>query len=233
VGSSGTQPIVLIIDDEEPIRAVLRAALKRADHVVIEAATAEEGERLARTHGPDVVLLDLGLPDADGLSVILSLRAWTDMPILVLSARGSKLDKIRALDAGADDYVTKPFAPDEVLARLRVALRHAGRAASRGTTLRARDLCVDLHRRNVTRAGEPIRLTPTEYKLLVELMKSDGKIVTKRHLLTAVWGPKHARDAQYLHVYMGHLRNKIEPNAARPQYFVTEPGVGYRFIIDG
>jgi two-component system KDP operon response regulator KdpE len=225
---------VLVIEDELPVRTVIRAQLLKQGYRVLEAETARSGLEFARGYNPDAVILDLGLPDRDGLEVTKAIRAWSSMPIVIVSARGREQDKVDALDAGADDYVTKPFGAGELLARLRVALRHAARAGLPGgvTILRSRDLSVDLDRRIVLRAGEPIYLTPIQYKLLVELMKGGGRVVTQRQLLAAVWGPAHVKDSHYLRVYMGQLRQKLEANPARPEYIVTDPGVGYRVLVD-
>jgi two-component system KDP operon response regulator KdpE len=232
--ASSPAPQILIIDDEVAVRTFIRAQLDKHGYRVIEAETARVGVERARSYNPDAVILDLGLPDLDGLELTKIIRAWSLMPIIIVSARGREQDKVEALDSGADDYVTKPFGPDELLARLRVALRHAARAGSPGGTsvLRVRDLSVDLDRRLVTRAGERIHLTPREYGLLVELMKGGGTVRTHRQLLASVWGPSHVRDTQYLRVYMTLLRQKLEPNRARPEYIVTDPSVGYRMVVD-
>jgi len=218
-------PLILLIEDELPVRTFVRAKLGKHGYRVVEADTGRAGLEHARAYNPDAVILDLGLPDMDGLDVTKSLREWCSTPILIVSARGQEQDKVNALDAGADDYVTKPFGAEELLARLRVALRHAARAATPGgaTLLRASDLSVDLDRRIVLRAGEVVHLTPLQFKLLVELM---------RQLLLAVWGPAHARDAHYLRIYMGQLRHKLEVNAASPKYIMTDPGVGYRILCE-
>jgi two-component system KDP operon response regulator KdpE len=224
---------VLVIEDELSVRRVIRAQFLKQSYRVLEAETARSGLEFARTYNPDAVILDLGLPDLEGLEVTKAIRAWSPMPILIVSARGCEKDKVDALDAGADDYVTKPFGAHELLARLRVALRHAARAGSPGlTTLHARDLSVDLDSRVVLRAGQPVYLTPKQYKLLVELMKGGGRVVTQRQLLAAVWGPAHVKDSHYLRVYMGQLRQKLEANPARPEYIVTDPGVGYRILVE-
>ena len=214
------------------MRTFVRAKLLKHGYRVVEAETARAGLEHARAYNPDAVILDLGLPDLDGLEVTRALRAWCSTPILIVSARGREQDKVDALDAGADDYVTKPFGADELLARLRVALRHAARAGTPGgeTILRASDLSVDVERRIVLRAGQVVHLTPIQFKLLVELMKGGGKVVTQRQLLVATWGPAHARDTHYLRVYMGQLRHKLETNAARPKYILTDAGVGYRIL---
>jgi two-component system KDP operon response regulator KdpE len=216
------------------VRTVVRAQLEKHGYRVREAETAKVGLEHARAYNPDAIILDLGLPDMDGLELTKAIRSWSSTPILIVSARGREQDKVEALDAGADDYITKPFGPDELLARLRVALRHAARAGSPGgaPVLRARDLSVDLDRRTVLRAGQPVYLTPTQYKLLVELMKGGGKVLTHRQLLAAVWGPAHVSDTHYLRVYMAQLRQKLEANPARPEYIVTDPGVGYRLLVE-
>ena len=230
--ASGAGPRILVIEDELSVRTVVRADLEKHDYRVVEADTARVGLEHAHAYNPDAVVLDLGLPDMDGLEVTKAIRAWSPMPILIVSARGREQDKVDALDAGADDYVTKPFGVDELRARLRVALRHAARAGSPGgaTILRAGNLSVDLERRIVLRAGQSVQLTPYQYKLLVALMKGGGKVVTHRQLLSAVWGPGHVNDTHYLRVYMGQLRQKLEANPARPEYIATDAGVGYRIL---
>jgi two-component system KDP operon response regulator KdpE len=224
------QPTVLVIDDEPQIRRFLRATLTQHQYHVIEAATAQEGMTQALSRVPDIILLDLGLPDQDGIDVTRQVRAWAQIPIIVISARGQERDKVAALDAGADDYVTKPFGMDELLARMRVALRHSQRAMQQPAEQQVTvgDLCIDFERRQITMAGSEIRLTPTGYKLLATLAHHIGKVVTQQQLLEAVWGPKYVNEAQYLRVYMGQLRHKLEADPARPRYLVTEPGVGYR-----
>ncbi|HLP85570.1 MAG TPA: response regulator [Phycisphaerales bacterium] len=242
-------PLVLIIEDEEPIRRFLRATLEANHYRVKEAGTAREGTLLAVTTYPDVVLLDLGLPDGDGLNVTRAIRKESRTPIVVLSARGQESDKVAALDAGADDYLTKPFGVGELLARLRVALRHANSATSRGpagsaevppyeSTADRRTLRVDLAARLVfvtdqssdleSPGRREVRLTPMEFKLLAFLVKHAGKVLTHQMILKEVWGPQHASDVQYLRVYAGELRKKLEVNPAQPRFIVTEPGVGYR-----
>jgi two-component system KDP operon response regulator KdpE len=200
---------------------------------VHEAETGKLGLLLAATHPPDVVLLDLGLPDLDGLEVTRELRTWTAVPIIVLSARGQEQDKIAALDAGADDYLTKPFSVGELTARIRVALRHAATRQDdpASTVFEVGELRVDLGRRLVNVGAREVHLTPTEYRLLSELVKHAGKVLTHKHLLKEVWGPPHVHETQYLRVYMGQLRQKLEPDPARPIYLLTEPGVGYRLAI--
>lgn len=229
--------LVLIVEDEAPIRRFLRATLESEGYRVKEAETAAEGLMLARSQRPDLVLLDLGLPDGDGLGVTKSLRAESAVPIVVLSARGQESDKVAALDAGADDYLTKPFGVRELGARIRVALRHAARPAGSETsvyqaTADGRTLRVDTERRVVkvvsAEGTVEAKLTPTEFKLLAFLVKHAGKVLTHAQILAAVWGPTHARDVQYLRVYAGQLRLKLETSPAQPQFLVTEPGVGYR-----
>jgi len=223
-------PLVLVVEDEAQMRRFIRVSLLNHGYRVVEAERGQLALDLATSHNPDVVLLDLGLPDIDGLAVTEGLRIWTHVPIIVLSARGQEDDKIRALDAGADDYITKPFSMPELLARMRVALRHWARGGqdSGSTVLAIGDLRVDLVARLVFLGAEEIHLTPHEYKLLVVLMKNAGKVLTHQLLLREVWGPNHANDTQYLRVYMGQLRQKLEKDPAQPRYLITEPGVGYR-----
>ncbi len=224
-------PLVLLVDDEPQIRRFLRAALPAQGYRLIEAATGAEALSQAATRVPDVILLDLGLPDLDGVEVARRVREWTRTPILVLSARDREAEKVAALDAGADDYLTKPFGLEELLARLRVALRHA--AAAGGVAgepaFEAGDLRVDFAARRVQRAGQDVRLTPTEYRLLCVLLKHADKVVTQRQLLREVWGPGSVDQPHYLRVYMGQLRHKLEADPARPRHLLTETGVGYRF----
>ncbi len=222
-------PLVLLIEDDLAIRRFLRTALEANGYRYEEAAKGEEGVAMAATHVPDLVLLDIGLPDISGFDVVARLRAWSRVPILILTARGQEQDKIRALDAGADDYVTKPFAMGELLARLRVALRHGARVegAEEGT-FASGDLVVDLARRRVTVGGVEVRLTPIEFRLLAELARHPGRVLTHEQLLRSVWGPSHVHEHHYVRVYMAQLRKKIEKDAARPRWLITEPGVGYR-----
>ncbi|MBC8162634.1 MAG: response regulator [Roseiflexaceae bacterium] len=225
-----TAPTILIIEDEPPIRRFLRASLGSHGYRVIEATTAREGMQLLTTEPPDVVLLDLGLPDGDGIDITTEVRMWSRVPIIVLSARGQERDKIAALDAGADDYLTKPFGVGELLARLRVALRHSISVVQPAAepVFSSGGLCVDLARRQVLVEGKEIHLTPLEYKLLITLVQYAGKVVTHQQLLREVWGPGYTTETAYLRVYMGQLRQKIEAHPARPRYLITEPGVGYR-----
>lgn len=225
---------ILIIEDEAPIRRFLRASLHSHGYRVIEAATAREGMQLLTTEPPDLVILDLGLPDGDGLDITVEVRTWSRVPIIILSARGQERDKIAALDAGADDYLTKPFGVGELLARLRVALRHnlVGQSATEPVFVN-NGLRVDLGRRQVFVDGQEKHLTPIEYKMLATLVQHAGKVVTHQQLLREVWGPGYTTETAYLRVYMGQLRHKIEAEPARPRYLITEPGVGYRLRDDG
>lgn len=224
-------PLILLIEDEPQMRRFLRAALGGHDYRLVEAETAKEGLAHAASRNPDVILLDLGLPDTDGLEVTRQLREWTRTPIIVLSARGREQDKVAALDLGADDYLTKPFGVEELLARIRVALRHASLGAGEAAEpiFEIGELKVDLAQRQVFRAGQQIHLTPTEYKLLVALVRHAGKLLTHRQLLQEVWGGNFVTQTHYLRIYVMQLRQKIEPDPARPRFLLTEPGVGYRF----
>jgi two-component system KDP operon response regulator KdpE len=220
---------VLLVEDEPQMRRFLRATLANHGYALSEAATAADGLREAGSRTFDLILLDLGLPDMDGLEVTKRVREWSKVPIIVLSARGQEQDKIDALDGGANDYLTKPFGTGELLARMRAAMRHIPRdAAQEEPVFRLGDLEVDMGRRIVTVAGREVHLTPTEYKLLVTLARFAGRVVTHRQLLKEVWGPTYAEQTQYLRVYMAQLRHKLEQDPARPKYFVTEPGIGYR-----
>jgi two-component system KDP operon response regulator KdpE len=221
---------MLIIEDEPQMQKFLGASLEAEGYRVIEAGTGKEGIALARTHNPDLFLLDLGLPDIDGMEVTKAIRAFSTKPIIVISARGQEQDKVKALDVGADDYLTKPFGTSELLARIRVALRHSSRAKEESTepVLEVGALQIDLDRRRVTAAGNEVHLTPNEYKLFAYLMKHAGKVLTHRQLLKEVWGAAYASQTHYLRVYMVQLRHKLEVDPARPRYLVTEPGVGYR-----
>jgi len=229
-----TGPTVVVIEDEPQIRRFLRAALVSQGYRFYEAATGHEGLAEAATRQPDVIILDLGLPDLDGLEIIRRVREWTTVPIIVLSARDQEGDKIRALDLGADDYVSKPFGVGELLARMRAALRHAAIASQQRVepvfTLGA--LQVDLMRRRVSVGGVEVHLTPIEYKLLTTLVRHAGNVVTHRQLLKEVWGPTYEDQAHYLRVFMLQLRRKLEADPARPRYLRTEPGVGYRLDAD-
>jgi two-component system KDP operon response regulator KdpE len=232
--TSGGEPVVLVIEDDAQIQRFLRVALGSHGYRLFEATTGEAGLVEAATRQPDLVILDLGLPDIDGLDVIRRLREWTALPIIVLSARGQERDKIAALDAGADDYVSKPFGVGELLARMRAALRHAARSLDDAgeSTFSLGDLHVDLPKRQVIVAGQQVHLTPIEYRLLTMLIRHAGKVLTHRQLLIEVWGPPYAEQAHYLRVYMAQLRRKLERDPARPRYLLTEPGVGYRLAAD-
>ena len=227
------QHLVLVVDDEPALRRLLRTALESAGFRVAEADTARRALIEAASHKPDLVILDLGLPDADGHEVVKGIRAWSPLPIVVLSARTDEQQKVQALDAGADDYVTKPFSTPELLARVRVALRHAARGPddAMGPLILA-DVTIDLARRTASRTGMPLHFTPLEYRLLVALARHGGMVATQRQLLREVWGPDHVEQPHYLRVYMKQLRQKIEPNPAQPRFLLTETGVGYRLCID-
>ncbi len=220
-------PVVLVIDDETQIRRLLRVALEAGGYRVFEAATGQAGLVEAAQRRPDVIVLDLGLPDMDGASVLKRLREWSQAPVLVLSVREGEDDKVGALDNGADDYMTKPFSTVELLARLRVARRHT-LPISENSVFRSGRLEVDLAARKVTVKDQEIKLTPTEYSLLRLLVRNAGKVVTHRQILKEVWGPNYSDQTHYLRVYVAHLREKIEADAARPELLLTEPGVGYR-----
>lgn len=224
--------LILIIEDEQPIRRFLRASLMSEGYRVNEAESGEAGLKLAVSQPPDLVILDLGLPDIDGQEVLQRLREWCSAPVIILSARDHEQQKIDALDHGADDYVTKPFSTGELLARMRTALRHARRAAVDETAVTIGDLSVDLAARIVLRRGEQVHLTPLEYKLLVTLLQHQGKVLTHRFLLREVWGPLHAQETHYLRVFVASLRRKLEDDPARPRYLLTEQGVGYRFAAE-
>ena len=225
-------PLILVIEDEQPIRRFLRASLTAEGYQIQEADTGEQGMRLARQQPPDLVILDLGLPDIDGQEVLRSLREWLTTPIVVLSARGQESQKVNALDHGADDYVTKPFGVAELLARLRTALRHAAGGGEGSPVFNVGELQVDLAARRVVVGGEEVHLTPLEYKLLAALIKHAGKVLTHRYLLQEVWGPGHAEETHYLRVFMASLRRKLEADPARPRYLLTEPAVGYRLASE-
>ncbi|MDT8999416.1 two-component system response regulator KdpE [Paucibacter sp. APW11] len=228
------QPVALIVEDEPSIRRFVRLGLEGEGWQVHEAETVRQGLVDAGTRRPDLVILDLGLPDDDGINYLKDLRAWSGVPVIVLSARSDEADKIAALDAGADDYLTKPFGVGELLARVRVALRRSQSAARSGepaqTTFRFGDVEVDLAARRVLRAGAAVHLTPIEYRLLTHLIANAGKVLTHRQLLKAVWGPSHVDDNHYLRVYMGNLRQKLEALPAQPRHLLTETAVGYRLM---
>jgi two-component system, OmpR family, KDP operon response regulator KdpE len=223
-----TAPMALVVDDEPQIRRLLRITLEGNGYRVCDAATGKDGLLQAAQCRPEVVLLDLGLPDLEGIEMLRRLREWSRVPVIILSVRDGEDDKIAALDAGADDYVTKPFSSGELLARLRAALRHA-KGQSADTLFRSGNLEVDMSARIVRKGGKEIKLTPTEYSLLRLFITHAGKVLTHRHLLTEVWGP-NAKDTQYLRVHIAHLRDKIEDDSARPELIITEPSIGYRFL---
>ncbi len=227
-----SEPLVLVIDDEAPIRRFLRTTLSTRGFRVAEAATAGEALEKLAASPPDVVLLDLGLPDRDGLEVLAELRGWSSVPVIVLSARQQEPDKVVALDAGADDYLSKPFGTSELLARLRVALRHAARPGGASPVYQAGELVVDLEARLVTVRGKAVHLTPHEFKLLATLVQKAGRVLTHRQLLREVWGPEYGDENHYLRVYMAQLRRKLERDPARPRYLTSEPGVGYRLVAE-
>ncbi len=224
--------LVLIIEDEQPIRHFLRASMTEESYRVVEASTGEEGLRSAAQQPPDLVVLDLGLPDLDGQEVLRRLREWSSAPVIVLTARDQEQQKVEALDAGADDYVTKPFGVGELLARMRTALRHANRTTADASSVSVGELRVDFAARLVYRANQEVHLTPLEYKLLVTLLKHSGKVLTHRYLLREVWGPLDSQETHYLRVFVASLRRKLEADPARPRYILTEPGVGYRFVTE-
>ena len=225
---SDVTPAILVIEDEPQMRRFLKASLESHDYQIVEAVTAREGLAQATGRNPDVILLDLGLPDLDGIELTRRLREWSRTPIIVISARGREQDKIAALDAGADDYLTKPFGLGELLARLRVALRRVASGEDGEPVFAVGDLKVDLASRLVFRRGAEVHLTPIEYKLLTTLVRHAGKVVTHRQLLKEAWGPNAVEHAHYVRVYMTQLRHKLEEEPSRPKYLLTESGVGYR-----
>ncbi len=228
------QPHILVIDDEPQILRALRTILVEKHFRVTTASRGEEGLALAAANPPDVIILDLGLPDLDGTEVCARLREWTLTPIIVLSARESERDKVAALDQGADDYLTKPFGIEELLARLRVALRHSARAQNKtkATVVKAGDLVIDLAGHVVTRNGAEVKLTATEFRLLAYLAANAGRVLTHQSILAHVWDPAEVDSVEYLRVYMRQLRKKLEDDPRQPVYLLTEPGVGYRFMVD-
>jgi two-component system KDP operon response regulator KdpE len=227
---AGDSPRILLIEDEQEIRRFLRVSLAAHGYKLVECGTGNEGVLAAASEPPDAIILDLGLPDIDGMEVLRRIREWSRVPIIVLSARGQEQQKVEALDAGADDYLTKPFGVAELLARLRVALRHAAAdpSSAQGSEYRSGSLRVDFARRQVFVADREVHLTPTEYRLLAMLVRYAGKVVTHRQLLKEVWGPENVWETHYLRVYMNQLRHKLERDPQRPVFLLTEPGVGYR-----
>lgn len=223
-------PLVLVVEDEMQIRRFVCAALESEGCRVAEAATMAQGMIDAGTRKPDLIILDLGLPDGDGVRFVQDLRAWFNLPVLILSARSTENDKIGVLDAGADDYLTKPFAVGELLARVRALLRRGKQSGEAASPLVCfGEVEVDLARRKVSRQGEPVHLTPIEYRLLSVMLANAGKVMTHRHLLREVWGPSYVESNHYLRIYVGHLRQKLEQDPTQPRHFLTETGVGYRF----
>ncbi|HDU8040571.1 TPA: two-component system response regulator KdpE [Cronobacter sakazakii] len=222
---------VLIVEDEKEIRRFLRTALESEGLRVYDAETLQRGLIEAATRKPDLVILDLGLPDGDGIDFIRDYRQWSQTPVIVLSARSDEQDKIAALDAGADDFLAKPFGIGELQARLRVALRRHGSASQSDPVVRFSDITIDLAARRITRGTEEIHLTPIEFRLLGVLLNNPGKVLTQRQLLSQVWGPNAVEHSHYLRIYMGHLRQKLESDPARPRHLLTETGIGYRFML--
>ncbi len=219
---------ILIVDDEPQILRFLTPSLKAAGYDVVTTMNATDALKLVAQQAPDLILLDLGLPDMDGKAVITALRSWSKIPIVVLSARDRESEKIAALDLGADDYVNKPFGMGELLARVRTALRHVARQSGEETVFAVGDLAIDILAHSAKLAGKPVKLTRKEFDLLEMLVRNVGRVVTHRQLLTAVWGPSHVDDLQYLRVFVGQLRQKLEPEPDHPRWLLTEPGVGYR-----
>jgi two-component system KDP operon response regulator KdpE len=229
---TATRPTVLVVEDEPEIRRFLRATLEAEGYRIVESPSGRRAAIDAATHKPDIALVDLGLPDFDGIEVIRRIREWSGMPIVVLSARVHERSKIEALDAGANDYVTKPFAIGELLARIRAALRQAVRPPSGERTLAFDDVAIDLEARTAVRGGVEVHLTPIEFRLLGALARNAGRVVTQRRLLEEVWGPTHREDTHYLRIYMKQLRDKLERDPLRPRRLLTETGVGYRLAAE-
>lgn len=220
---------ILIADDDPQMLRALRVTLAARGHDVVTAGNGREALEAATTSHPDIVVLDLGMPELTGIEVIESIRGWSQVPILVVSGRSDTADKVDALDAGADDYVTKPFSADELLARIRALSRRLVTSADDEPVVKFGDVVVDLAARVVTRAGQPVRLTPTEWRMLEMLIHHKDKLVTRDAMLTEVWGPQYTHDTGYLRLYISQLRKKLEPEPSKPRYFITEPGIGYRF----
>ena len=223
---------ILLVDDEPQILRFLKPSLGAAGYDVVTAATGADALKMAATSAPDVIVLDLGLPDMDGKDVIRQLRTWSKTPVIVLSARDRETEKIAALDLGADDYVNKPFGIGELLARLRTAVRHAAKQAGETTGFTSGELAIDIAAHTATLAGAAIKLTPKEFDLLAMLVRNTGRVVTHRQLLVAVWGPAHAEDLQYLRVFIGQLRSKLRASPQAPDLLLTEPGIGYRLVSE-
>ena len=225
-----TPAVAIVVEDEPQIRRFVRTALESESWRVFEAGTLKDGLSEAATRRPELVVLDLARPDGDGIELVRSMRAWSSSPILVLSARGDEKDKIQALDAGADDYLTKPFGIGELLARVRALARRRGRADAAEPVFRAGDIEIDFSGRLVKRAGQPVHLTPIEYRLLTLLATNAGRVLTHRQILREVWGPSHVEHEHYTRIYMGHLRRKLEADPAQPRFLLTETAVGYRLV---
>jgi two-component system KDP operon response regulator KdpE len=227
-------PLALLVEDEPQIRRFVRAALEEEGWHVHEAATVQRGLSDAGTRSPELIILDLGLPDGDGIDFIGDIRKWSAVPVIVLSARTGEADKIAALDAGADDYLTKPFSVGELQARVRATVRRQRQPGiDTSGQIRFGEVCVDLKDRRVSKGGVGVHLTPTEYRLLAMMVASAGRVLTNPQLLRSIWGPSHVEDGHYLRIYMGHLRHKLEDDPARPRYLLTETGVGYRLLTAG
>jgi two-component system, OmpR family, KDP operon response regulator KdpE len=224
---------ILVVDDEPAILRFLKPALEANSYEIETAGTVADATKLIASKSPDIVVLDLGLPDGDGKDVIRRVREWSDVPIIILSARDREIEKIEALDLGADDFVNKPFGVGELMARIRAALRHRMQSHDETASLRAGDLEIDIVRHRITRGIVEIRLTPKEFELLSYLVRHAGKVITHKQILAAVWGPAHTEDTQYLRVYVGQLRQKVEDNSDDPKIIITEPGIGYRIIGEG
>ena len=222
---------ILVVEDEAPLRRALRIFLEAHDYEVVLAASGREGLDLAAREHPDVVILDLGLPDMDGVAVAAALRGWSTVPIVVLSARDAEPVKVAALDAGADDYVTKPFAMNEFLARLRAARRRAA-PTEQERVITTADFTIDLGAKQIHQDDSEVHLTPTEWQIVEVLSRNRGRLVTQQQLLQQVWGPQYERETHYLRIYMSQIRRKLEPDPSRPRYFITEPGMGYRFVME-
>ena len=230
---NATKPLVLVVDDEPQIRRLLTITLESRGYAVLAAVTGQEGIVLAAQHRPDLIILDLGLPDLTGQEVLRRIREWTQTPVVILSVFDDEAGKVAALDAGADDYVTKPFNTDELLARVRTALRHAARGKAEEPVFTAGDLVVDLAARRVTRKGQTVKLTATEYALLRLFIQHAGKVLTHHHILEEVWGKNHVEHTHYLRVYLTRLREKLEEDPAKPKLLQTEASIGYRLAVAG
>ena len=228
--NSPASPVAILVEDERQIRRFVRTALEAEGWTVIEAETVRQGLSDTATRKPDLLILDLGLPDGDGMDVIRDVRAWSQVPIIVLSARVGEDDKIAALDGGADDYLTKPFGVGELLARVRAASRRQLAVGAASTAFRFGDVVVDMSLRTVVKGAQPVHLTPIEYRLLNLLIANAGRVLTHRQILREVWGPSHAEDGHYVRVYMGHLRHKLEDDPAQPRHLLTETAIGYRLV---